>query len=63
MPNLVLMRQRGERIMIGDDIAIEIVDIRGDKVRLAVSAPKLIPIHREEVYNVIQAAKREGAKT
>lgn len=59
MANLVLMRQRGERIMIGDDIVVEVVEIRGDhRVRLAVSAPKSIPVHREEVYNAIQAEKR-----
>lgn len=63
MANLVLMRQRGERIMIGDDIVIEIMHIGGDKVRLAIQAPKSIPIHREEVYNAIHAEKREGAKT
>lgn len=58
MGNLVLMRHRGERIMIGDDIIVEVVDIRPDEVRLAISAPKSIPVHREEVYNAIQAEKR-----
>ncbi len=56
---LVLSRQRDETIMIGDDIEITIVDIRGDKVRLGITAPATIPVHRKEVYDAIQ---RENAK-
>jgi len=51
---LVLSRQRDETIMIGDDIEITIIDIRGDKVRLGITAPKTTPVHRKEVYNAIQ---------
>ena len=51
---LVLSRQRDESIIIGDNIVITIVDIRGDKVRLGINAPKEIPVHREEVYQAIQ---------
>jgi len=51
---LVLSRQRDESIIIGDDIVITIVDIRGDKVRLGIQAPKEIPVHRQEVYEAIQ---------
>ncbi len=51
---LVLSRQRDETIMIGDDIEITIVDIRGDKVRLGISAPNSIPVHRKEVYDAIR---------
>lgn len=51
---LVLSRQRDESIMIGDDIVITIVDIRGDKVRLGIKAPTEIPVHRQEVYEAIQ---------
>ena len=50
---LVLSRQRDESIMIGDDIVITVVDIRGDKVRLGIQAPTEIPVHREEVYEAI----------
>ena len=56
---LVLTRQRDECIMIGDNIVITVVDIRGDKVRLGVEAPSDIPVHRQEVYDAI---KREGQK-
>ncbi len=51
---LVLSRQRDESIMIGDDIVITIVDIRGDKVRLGIQAPKEVPVHRQEVYEAIK---------
>jgi carbon storage regulator len=47
---LVLSRNRDESIMIGDDVKITVVDIRGDKVRLGIDAPQNIPVHRQEVY-------------
>jgi carbon storage regulator len=45
--------------MIGDDVEIIIVDVRGDKVRLGITAPKTISVHRKEVYNAIQQEKAE----
>ncbi len=56
---LVLSRQKDESIVIGDDIEITIVDVRGDKVRLGINAPKSIPVHRREVYEAIQREKRK----
>ncbi len=56
---LVLSRQKDESIMIGDDVEITIVDVRGDKVRLGITAPKEIPVHRMEVYEAIQREKAE----
>jgi carbon storage regulator len=56
---LVLSRRKDESIMIGDDVEITIVDIRGDKVRLGITAPKNIPVHRREVYETIQREKTE----
>ena len=56
---LVLSRQRDESIMIGDDVEIIIVDVRGDKVRLGITAPKCIPVHRREIYDAIQREKAE----
>lgn len=50
---LVLSRQLEESIMIGDEIFIKVVDIRGDKVRLGIVAPTEIPVHRQEVYEAI----------
>ena len=54
---LVLSRQKDESIVIGDDVEITIVDVRGDKVRLGINAPKNIPVHRREVYDAIQREK------
>lgn len=51
---LVLSRQKNESIVIGDNIVITVVDIRGDKVRLGISAPTEIPVHRQEVYEAIR---------
>ena len=51
---LVLSRTKDESIMIGDDIEIVIVDVRGDKVRLGITAPRDISVHRKEVYEAIQ---------
>ena len=59
---LVLSRQKDESIMIGDDVEITIVDVRGDKVRLGIAAPKTIPVHRREVYEAIQREKKEREK-
>ncbi len=65
---LVLSRQRDETIMIGDDVEITVVDIRGDKVRLGITAPPHIAVHRKEVYESIRKEKeasgtlREGEK-
>ncbi len=56
---LVLSRQRDESIIIGDNVVVTIVDIRGDKVRLGIEAPKEVPVHRQEVY---EAIRREAAK-
>jgi carbon storage regulator len=56
---LVLSRQKDESIIIGDDVEVIIVDVRGDKVRLGITAPKNITVHRREVYEAIQREKKE----
>jgi carbon storage regulator len=60
---LVLSRHRDESIMIGDDVVVTIVDIRGDKVRLGIEAPQSIPVHRQEVYEAIQRENRRASET
>lgn len=56
---LVLSRKKNESIVINDDISIVVVEIRGDKVRLGVEAPKEVPVHRREVYDAIKRAENE----
>lgn len=58
---LVLSRQRDQSIIIGDDIVITVVDIRGDKVRLGIAAPKNVAVHRQEVYEIIQKETLKAA--
>lgn len=59
---LVLSRQRDQSIMIGDEIEITIVDVRGDKVRVGINAPKHISVHRKEVYEAIRRESESGQK-
>jgi carbon storage regulator len=58
---LVLSRKKNESIVINDDITIVVVEIRGDKVRLGVEAPKEVPVHRREVYDAIK--RGSGSET
>lgn len=58
---LVLSRKKNESIVINDDITIVVVEIRGDKVRLGVEAPKEVPVHRREVYDAIKRVEQPGS--
>ncbi len=57
---LVLSRNRDESIIIDDNIVITVVEIRGDKVRLGIQAPKEVAVHREEVYRAIQQERKQS---
>ena len=59
---LVLSRKKNESIIINDDITIVVVEIRGDKVRLGVEAPKEVPVHRREVYEAIHRHADNGVE-
>lgn len=59
---LVLSRQRDESIIIGDNVVVTVVDVRGDKVRLGIDAPVEIPVHRREVYEAIQRENRRASE-
>jgi carbon storage regulator len=58
---LVLTRRAGESVMIGDDVVITVLEVRGDVIRLGIQAPRDVQVHREEVYREIQAANRAAA--
>ncbi len=60
---LVLSRKKDERIMIGDNISLMVVDIRGDKVRLGIDAPSDISVHRSEVYDAIRREQAMEAQS
>jgi len=58
---LVLTRRAGESVMIGDDIVVTVLETRGDVIRIGINAPRDVQVHREEVYQELQAANREAA--
>jgi carbon storage regulator len=58
---LILSRKVGESIVIGDDVVVRIVEVRGDVVRLGIDAPRSTPVHREEVRRELEAANRSAA--
>lgn len=60
---LVLTRKKGERILIGDDIVVTLIDIRGDGVRIGFDAPRGVPIQRAEVVTAVTEANTEAAAT
>jgi len=60
---LVLSRKKNESIVINNDITIVVVEIRGDKVRLGVEAPKEVPVHRREVFDAIHRANETPAES
>lgn len=57
---LVLSRKVGESIVIGDDITVSILEIRGDLIRVGINAPRSVKVHRQEVFEAIEAANREA---
>jgi carbon storage regulator len=59
---LVLTRKLNESIMIGNDVKITVIDVRGDQVKLGISAPRQIAVHREEVYLEIQRENESGGE-
>jgi carbon storage regulator len=58
---LVLSRKKNESIVINNDITVTVVEIRGDKVRLGIVAPKEVPVHRQEVFDAIHGKAPAGA--
>jgi len=59
---LVLSRKKDEVIVIGDDIEVTIVDIRGDQIKIGVSAPRSVSIHRKEIYDAIHAENKAASQ-
>ena len=60
---LVLSRKKNEGIMIGDDVVITVIEVRGDKVRLGIDAPRAVPVHRSEIYEAIRHEQQQESET
>jgi len=60
---LALSRKKDESIIINDNIEITIIEVKGEQVKLGITAPKSVPIYRKEVYVQIQEANKEAAKS
>ena len=60
---LILSRKVNEKIMIGDDISISIIEVRGDQVRIGVDAPKTVKVFRQEVFDAIRAENKAAAES
>jgi len=59
---LILTRRVGESVMIGDDVIITVLGVKGNQTRVGITAPKSVPVHREEVFERIQAIKNHGGE-
>ncbi len=57
---LILTRRVGESLMIGDDVTVTVLGVKGNQVRIGVNAPKEVAVHREEIYEKIQAERNDG---
>ena len=60
---LILTRRVGETLVIGDDVTVTVLGVKGNQVRLGVNAPRDLPVHREEIYERIQQEKRSATST
>lgn len=58
---LILSRRVGESVMIGDDVVITVLEVRGDSIRIGITAPRDVQVHREEVYAAVLAANQAAA--
>lgn len=60
---LIITRRPGEKVMLGDDVVIEVMDVVGSTVRIGIRAPRSIPVYREEIWDAIRAENRAAAET
>ena len=59
---LILTRSAGETLMVGDDVTVTVLGVKGNQVRIGINAPNEVAVHRKEIYDRIQAEKRDNEK-
>lgn len=57
---LIITRKPGQKIMLGDDVTIEVIEVSGSSVRLGIAAPRSIPVYREEIWNAVREDNASG---
>ena len=58
---LIITRRPGEKVIVGDDVVIEVIEVSGSSVRIGINAPKSIPVYREEIYSAVKAENTAAA--
>jgi len=59
---LIVTRRAGEKIMLGDDIVVEVMEVAGNTVRIGIQAPRSLPVYREEIWDAVRAENRAAAE-
>jgi carbon storage regulator len=60
---LIITRRPGEKVMVGDDVVVEVIEISGSNVRIGITAPRSVPVYREEIWTAVQAENAAAAAT
>jgi carbon storage regulator len=60
---LIITRRPGEKVMVGDDIVVHVLEVVGNSVRIGIEAPRSVPVYREEIWNAVREEKRAAAQT
>jgi carbon storage regulator len=60
---LIITRRPGEKVMVGDDIVVEVIEVSGSSVRIGIDAPRSVPVYREEIWAAVQAENKAAAAT
>jgi carbon storage regulator len=60
---LIITRRTGEKVMVGDDIVVHVLEVVGNSVRIGIEAPRSVPVYREEIWNAVREENRAAAQT